>query len=169
LMQVPQKVCLLLRMCSNAGRCISLSLIFSLSEVWRRLSQYAVGDCPGTVRLGGSSISASIAHQESASAVSGQAVDLSTIDALFAASDVSYLKCDVEGHEEALLRGAGELIERCRPRIAATCYHVENDPEEMVRIVRRRVPTYRCARSGYSDKNGKPVMLHFCDSNGSCV
>ena len=44
----------------------------------------------------------------------GQEVGLVSLDDLFA-GDVSFIKCDVEGHEVRVIEGATKLIERCHP------------------------------------------------------
>ncbi len=41
-------------------------------------------------------------------------VDLRTLDS-FALTDVSFIKIDVEGHEESVIAGASETLTRCRP------------------------------------------------------
>jgi FkbM family methyltransferase len=40
---------------------------------------------------------------------------------------LTFMKVDVEGSEEALLRGGTEVLSRCRPRIALSVYHHPND------------------------------------------
>ena len=44
----------------------------------------------------------------------GQQVSLVKLDDLFA-GEVSFIKCDVEGHEMEVIEGAAKLIERCHP------------------------------------------------------
>jgi len=44
----------------------------------------------------------------------GEEVTVVRLDDLFA-GDVSFIKCDVEGHEIGVIEGATKLIERCRP------------------------------------------------------
>jgi FkbM family methyltransferase len=55
-------------------------------------------------------------------------VECRTLDALFAdaARPISFVKCDVEGHELNCLRGAEGLIRRCRP---AWLVEVSGDPD----------------------------------------
>jgi FkbM family methyltransferase len=52
----------------------------------------------------------------------GGKVDMDTLDAVMLDSPVSFIKVDVEGMECEVLRGAKQLIERCRPIL-----YVEND------------------------------------------
>jgi FkbM family methyltransferase len=44
-------------------------------------------------------------------------VEVSTLDSVLGGNNVSFVKCDVNGHELAFLRGALETIRRCRPAI----------------------------------------------------
>jgi FkbM family methyltransferase len=39
------------------------------------------------------------------------------LDALLGAADVAFVKCDVEGHELAVLRGADAILRRCQPAL----------------------------------------------------
>ncbi|WP_160079330.1 FkbM family methyltransferase [Pseudomonas sp. 8AS] len=49
--------------------------------------------------------------------------------------DVTLLKMDVEGHEANVLRGGAQLIGRCRPRMAITCYHHALDLLDIVAVI----------------------------------
>jgi FkbM family methyltransferase len=53
---------------------------------------------------------------EDKSIVVERAVEVRTLDS-FAYSDVAMIKIDVEGHEEAVVAGAVETIQRCRPSL----------------------------------------------------
>ncbi|MCW0405191.1 FkbM family methyltransferase [Xanthomonas sacchari] len=53
---------------------------------------------------------------------------------------VTLLKMDVEGAEPKVLRGATELIRRCRPRMAITCYHHALDLLDIVAELDRILP-----------------------------
>ncbi|MER1939716.1 FkbM family methyltransferase [Castellaniella sp. FW104-16D08] len=50
-----------------------------------------------------------------------------SLDQLFCASHLDFIKLDVEGAEAAVLSGAKELIKRSRPIIAASLYHNPHD------------------------------------------
>ncbi|PPU95028.1 FkbM family methyltransferase [Xanthomonas albilineans] len=50
------------------------------------------------------------------------------------------LKMDVEGFEPQVLRGAAGLIQRCRPRMAITCYHHALDLLEIVAVLDQILP-----------------------------
>ncbi len=53
---------------------------------------------------------------------------------------ITLLKMDVEGFEPHVLRGASELIGRCRPRMAITCYHHALDLLDIVAELDRIIP-----------------------------
>jgi FkbM family methyltransferase len=47
----------------------------------------------------------------------------------------TFIKMDVEGHEAKVLRGAEQLIKRCRPRMAVTTYHYPDDLLDVFKTV----------------------------------
>ncbi|WP_045727435.1 FkbM family methyltransferase [Xanthomonas sp. GPE 39] len=53
---------------------------------------------------------------------------------------VTIMKMDVEGFEPQVLRGAAGLIQRCRPRMAITCYHNALDLLEIVAVLDQILP-----------------------------
>ena len=65
------------------------------------------------------------------------------LDDLLPARAVSFLKLDVEGAEAQALQGARRLIERCRPVLAMSLYHLPADPWELTALVRELCPGYR--------------------------
>jgi phosphoribosyl 1,2-cyclic phosphodiesterase len=75
---------------------------------------------------------------------------------------INFIKADVEGSEHDLLEGAKEIILADRPKIAMTTYHVENDWEYMLKLVRKIVPAYKYRVKGLSYNGGKarPTKLH---------
>jgi FkbM family methyltransferase len=72
----------------------------------------------------------------------------------------TYVKADIEGFEEKMLEGAAETIATCRPKIAITTYHAENDVQAITRLLRRFCSDYKFRIKGISDRHGKSVMLH---------
>lgn len=57
-----------------------------------------------------------------------------------ALDNITLLKMDVEGHEANVLRGAIQLIRKCRPRMAITCYHHALDLLEIVSVIDQIAP-----------------------------
>ncbi|MBS9533514.1 FkbM family methyltransferase [Mycobacterium sp. M1] len=63
---------------------------------------------------------ASLAHGFDGQGVNVQSTGIQTVrldDAIPAGIDVDFVKIDVEGHEQAVLRGGSAMLQRCRPAI----------------------------------------------------
>jgi FkbM family methyltransferase len=54
--------------------------------------------------------------------------------------NITLLKMDVEGHEANVLRGGVQLIRKCRPRMAITCYHHALDLLEIISVIDQIAP-----------------------------
>lgn len=88
----------------------------------------AVGASPGRMRIdGGAGDPDPRAHASGA----GVEVEVDTIDRIAGASQIGYLKIDIEGGELAALDGAAATIRRCRPALAIAGYH---KPDHVWRI-----------------------------------
>lgn len=76
----------------------------------------------------------------------GQAVevDVVTLDSLFAEKKIriDYLKADIEGFEENMIRGALQTIRESKPKIAITTYHEGQDYEQLIALIKGVVPEY---------------------------
>lgn len=117
----------------------------------------ALGKFPRTAFLSGMSLYGSVSD------IGGASISVTTLDMFrreFGA--VNFIKADVEGSEHDLLEGAKETILADRPKIAITAYHIGNDWETMLKIVRSVVPGYRFRIKGlsYNGRKARPVMLH---------
>ncbi len=111
------------------GRCVAFEAQPALADCLRRgfgasVQVHAVGlsDAPGraTLRMarqspGLSTISPANALDATAGALT---IPTKTLDS-FELGDVSFIKIDVEGHEEAVLRGAAQTLARTQPAILA--------------------------------------------------
>lgn len=71
---------------------------------------------------------------------------------------VDLIKMDIEGSEAAALEGAGETIERWRPKLAIGVYHAPSDLWTIPNAVRRRYPFYRLFLGHYSLHLEETVM-----------
>lgn len=91
-----------------------------------------------------------------------QKVTIETLDSLFAHKniEVSYIKGDLEGYEENVIRGGLETIRLFKPKIAITTYHKGQDYRELIRVVKSVVPSYKYRLKGIESREGNPVMLH---------
>lgn len=85
-----------------------------------------------------------------------------TIDNLFAEKNIKidYLKADLEGFEEEMIKGALKTIEMSRPKIAITTYHTGQDYKKLIKLVTSVVPEYKYLVKGIEERVGNPVMLH---------
>lgn len=85
------------------------------------------------------------ASGEGGAIVEGGSLRILTVelDKMFPTQTVSMIKLDVEGAEQAALRGARALIERSRPVLALSLYHLPRDPWEIPALVRSMCPHYR--------------------------
>ncbi len=91
-----------------------------------------------------------------------QKIALRKIDTLLSNNEkITYLKADIEGYEEEMLKGAEQTIKRNKPKIAITTYHGENDPKEIIRIIKSFVPEYKYYVKGIYEETPKPVLIHF--------
>lgn len=82
---------------------------------------------------------------EAAAIVEGgsQRIVTLALDELLPTQRVDMIKLDVEGAEIVALNGARKLIERSRPVLALSLYHLPRDPWEIPALVRSMCPGYR--------------------------
>lgn len=117
----------------------------------------AVGNMDGEIDFDDNSLDGTVSETGT-----GHTVAIHKIDTLMEGKGpITYLKADIEGFEEEMLRGAGETIRKYKPRIAITTYHDQNDPNEIISIIKGYVPEYRHYVKGIYEKSPKPVMIHF--------
>ncbi len=67
-----------------------------------------------------------------------ETIEVTTLDALLAElklSRVDFIKMDIEGAERKALRGAGRTLQRWKPRLAISSYHVKGDPAALAALV----------------------------------
>jgi FkbM family methyltransferase len=88
-------------------------------------------------------------------------ISLNKIDTLLKDKKITYLKADIEGFEQEMLKGASETIKRNKPKIAITTYHFENNPQDIVDLIKSYVPEYNYYFKGVYEVTPKPVMIHF--------
>jgi FkbM family methyltransferase len=89
-------------------------------------------------------------------------VDAVTLDSLFAERSIhiDYLKADLEGFEEMMLKGALETIKMSRPKIVLTTYHQGQNFQALIDHVQGVVPEYCYLLRGIEEVSGNPVLLH---------
>lgn len=86
---------------------------------------------------------------------------INKIDTILKGKKITYLKADIEGFEQEMLKGAAETIKSNKPKIAITTYHFENNPQEIVDLIKSYVPEYKYYFKGVYEVTPKPVMIHF--------
>lgn len=96
----------------------------------------------------------------------GPKVPLTTIDKLveeLRLERVDFIKMDVEGAEQRALAGARRTLERFRPRLALSAYHLEDDPRRIPELVRRAWPGYQMECGACADARlfVRPDVLFF--------
>ncbi|KAF2518983.1 FkbM family methyltransferase [Flavobacterium salilacus subsp. salilacus] len=119
----------------------------------------AVGNEDTEIMFSDDSLTGKIVEGNEANA---QKIDLRKIDTLLSNNEkITYLKADIEGFEEEMLKGAELTIKRNKPKIAITTYHDQNDPKEIIRIIKGFVPEYNYYVKGIYEETPKPVLIHF--------
>lgn len=125
---------------------------------------FAAGDTCKDAYIGTSSedtiIDATI--QETGGGANAEKISIVTIDSLFAEKGIhiNYLKADIEGFEENMIRGALETIRISKPKIAVTTYHKGQDYKKLIELVRSVAPEYKYRIKGIDYLSGNPIMLH---------
>lgn len=77
-----------------------------------------------------------------------ETIPVTTLDALAEAQKlprVDFIKMDIEGAERYALRGAAQILQRWRPRLAIASYHLKDDPGVIASTVWALRPDYRVA------------------------
>lgn len=119
----------------------------------------AVGNMNGKISFSEDSFDGMISESNVGNA---QEIEINKIDNLFQNNEkITYLKADIEGFEQEMLKGAEQTIKRNKPKIAITTYHTQNNPDEIIAIIKGFVPEYKYYVKGIYEKTPKPVMIHF--------
>jgi FkbM family methyltransferase len=117
----------------------------------------AVGNRDGEISFNLDSLSGKISEE-----ANQNKKPITTIDRLLLDEPkITYLKADLEGFELQMLQGAEKVIKKHKPKIAITSYHIENDANQIISLIKSYVPTYNYYVKGINHVGGKPVMIHF--------
>jgi FkbM family methyltransferase len=103
----------------------------------------------------------SLAGQISENELDGAKIQLAKIDTIMKDKRITFLKADIEGFEQEMLLGAEKTIKNNKPKIAITSYHKENNPNEIIELIKSYVPEYNYFVKGIHGEEPKPVMIHF--------
>ena len=121
--------------------------------------QTAVGNEDGIISFDENSLDGMITNEKTANTTQ---ITVKKIDSLLTNNEkITYLKADIEGFEEEMLKGAEQTIKRNKPKIAITTYHTQNNPNEIIDIIKGFVPEYNYYVKGIYEKTPKPVLIHF--------
>lgn len=119
----------------------------------------AVGNDDGIISFDENSLEGMVSHEIDENI---DKISIQKIDTLFNNNEkITYLKADIEGFELEMLKGSEKTIKRNKPKIAITTYHTQNNPEEIIAIIKGYVPEYNYYVKGIYEKTPKPVLIHF--------
>ena len=119
----------------------------------------AVGNEDGIISFDENSLDGMVSKE---STKNTNKISIFKIDTLFKNNEkITYLKADIEGFEEEMLKGAEQTIKLNKPKIAITTYHTQNNPEEIISLIKSFVPEYKYYVKGIYEKTPKPVLIHF--------
>jgi FkbM family methyltransferase len=119
----------------------------------------AVGNEDGMISFDENSLDGAISAKTN---VILSTIPIHKIDTIFNQNQkITYLKADIEGFEQEMLKGAAETIKRNKPKIAITTYHTQNDPKEIIALITSFVPEYNYYVAGIYEQTPKPVLIHF--------
>jgi FkbM family methyltransferase len=122
------------------------------------LFNVAVGNEDGVIPFDENSLDGKVALENQNNTYQ---IGINKIDTLLKNKKITYLKADIEGFELEMLKGAEETIKGNKPKIAITTYHTQNDPKEIISIIKSFVPEYNYYVKGIYEKTPKPVLIHF--------
>lgn len=89
---------------------------------------------------------------------SGESVRVDTIDDLCSEEKVTFIKMDIEGAEQAALKGAINVIKRDHPRLAICIYHSPEDLYEIPFWIKSVVPEYKLYIRQHAKYSGETVL-----------
>lgn len=135
----------------------SLNKSFEQNKEKTTIFNLAVGNKKDKVFFNEDSLDGQISNDSKAS----RSIDVETVDSLIGDNKITYLKADIEGFEYEMLQGAKETISKNKPKIAITTYHKQNNPDEIIALIKSFVPEYNYFIKGIHGEEPKPVMIHF--------
>lgn len=109
------------------------------------LYQKAVGERRKTVTLRLHEVPAANTLADSGrdiAAVGSEMVEVVPLDEIL--ETIHFLKIDAEGYERNVLEGARGLIQKCKPVVAMSAYHKEDDKKVLPEFLKSIEPTYEC-------------------------
>ncbi len=77
-------------------------------------------------------------------------IPVCALDEICVDNDVSFIKMDIEGSEKNALIGAENTIRRCKPKLAISIYHKNEDIWELPEMILQMNENYRLYLRHYS-------------------
>lgn len=139
--------------------CNTLHKTFKDYQDKTTIFNYAVGNEDGVINFDENSLDGTVSKENSENL---NKIEIHKIDTILNQNQkITYLKADIEGFEQEMLKGAAETIKRNKPKIAITTYHTQNNPKEIIDIITGYVPEYKYRVIGIYENTPKPVLIHF--------
>lgn len=87
-----------------------------------------------------------------------------SFDQLFKHVPISFINMDIEGYEMPVLRGAQEVIRKCRPVISVCAYHLKSDLYDIPAFITEVAPDYSFFLRKYSsyEANAFNEFIYYC-------
>ena len=88
----------------------------------------------------------------------GKCIQTQLLDKVIESEKIGYIKMDVEGFEERVLRGAEHIIKEQHPALAISVYHKRSDILRIPKLILQMNKTYCFYMRHYSAMNGDTVL-----------
>lgn len=85
-------------------------------------------------------------------------IETISIDEMVGSDKVTFIKMDIEGAELEALKGADETITRCKPKLAISIYHNEDDLWKIPFYIQKKYPWYKLYMRHYTDITTETVL-----------
>ena len=110
---------------------------------------YAVPNGPGT----------SVTSFKQENAIEFETITIDDFVEQNSISKVDFIKMDIEGSEEAALKGAEKTIKKFRPKLAICAYHKVDDLCVLPHIIKAMVPEYKLYLDHYTINSTETVLF----------
>lgn len=85
-------------------------------------------------------------------------IETISLDDALLGSKPTFIKMDIEGAELEALKGAEQIIRRCRPKLAISVYHKLEDIDEIPKLLLAYHPNYRFYLRHYSLMSSETIL-----------
>lgn len=127
---------------------INFKLLRENTSRYPKIEYYKAGiaDRDGTARFNAVGIYTSHFDKEG-----GQKIKTMSVDSIMKGEKVTFIKADIEGLEIKMLKGARNIIERYKPKIAIAVYHKKEDIFEIPLLLHSYRDDYRFFMRHYTE------------------